>query len=245
MNGDKPHFERIGQRLIHRDVLSALRAAILDGTLQPGERIVEADIAEQMDISRGPVREALAELEEEGLVVRRAYKGTFVATYSARHVRELYSLRALLEGYAARLAAVRVQPEDIEKLESLVNSMKEAGDAGDIDTLVEKDIQFHREICRLSDHDLLIQMWNKLVSRTRLFLTLANLVYFTHDHMVGTHYPTLEALRNADPDLAEKTIKEPMIKGGEVMARGMEEETDGRMRKDRVTELWEQALTSY
>ena len=209
--------------MIHHDVLSSLRAAILDGTLKAGERIVEAELANQMGISRGPIREALGELEEEGLVVKYAYKGTFVASFSARDVREIYSLRCLLEGYAARLAAMRIQSEDIERLESIISSMEEAADAAKLDMLVERDIQFHREICRLSDHGLLFPTWTKLVSRVRLFLTLADQVYFTPEHIVGTHYPTMEALRKRDPDLAEKTSKEPIIEVGETVARGVEE----------------------
>ena len=225
MSGGKPHFEKIIQRSIRYDVLSSLRAAILDGTLKAGAHLIEAELANQMGVSRGPIREALAELEEEGLVVKYAYKGTFVASFSARDVREIYSLRCLLEGYAARLAAVRIRPKDIERLESIINSMEEAADAGDLDMLVERDIQFHREICRLSGHSLLFATWSKLASRVRLFLTLADQVYFTPDYIVGTHYPTMEALRKRDPDLAEKTIKEPIIEVGETVARGVEEET--------------------
>ena len=242
MKDNIPHFEKIKQRLTRHDVLSSLRAAILDGTLKAGERILEGKIADQMGVSRGPVREALTELEEEGLVVKYPYKGTFIASFSARSVREIYSLRCLLEGYAARLAAVRVQPEDIERLENIVRQMKEAADSGNLDMLVEKDIQFHRELCRLSGHELLFRAWSRLVSRVRLFLTLADQAYFAPDYIVGTHYPTLEALRKRDPDLAEKTIKEPIIEVGETVARGMEEETQGEMQKDRITELWENVL---
>lgn len=242
MSGDSPHFEKIKQRVIRYDVLSSLRAAILDGTLKAGDHLIEAEIAEQMGVSRGPIREALAELEEEGLVVKYAYRGTFVASFSARDVREIYSLRCLLEGYAARLAAVRIQPENIEMLEDILNSMEKAADAGNLDVLVEKDIRFHRAICQLSDHSLLFQTWSKLVSRVRLFLTLADQVYFTPDYIVGTHYPTMEALRKRDPDLAEKTIAEPIIEVGETVARGMEEKTGGEIQKDRITELWENVL---
>lgn len=218
-----PHFEKIRQRLICHDVLSSLRAAILDGTLKAGERINESEIAKQMGVSRGPLREALAELEEEGLVVRYPYKGTFVASFSAQDVREIYSLRCLLEGYAARLATVNANSQDIERLESIVKQMEETVRGGQLDLLVEKDIEFHHELCKLSGHKLLLQTWGKLLSRVRLFLTLADQVYFDPDYIVSTHYPTLEALRKGDPGLAERTIKEPIIVVGETVARSLED----------------------
>lgn len=242
MDLDKSVFGEIRQRPTYQEVLSSMRTAILSGRLKAGERIVEAQIAEQMSISRGPVREALLELEAEGLVLKRPYKGTYVATFSARDIREIYSLRGLLEGYAARLAACRVQPADIARLEGIVARMRETADAEELDTFVETDIEFHREICRLSHHQLLLQSWTNLVSRVRLFLTLADQVYFTTEHIIGTHLPTLEALRAGDPDLAEKTIKGPIIEVGETVARGVERDTNGQMEKDRVTELWENVL---
>lgn len=242
MNLERPPFSQIRHRSTHHSVLASLRAAILDGTLKAGERIVEADIARQMNISRGPVREALLELEAEGLVCKRPYKGTFVATFSARDIREIYSLRGLLEGYAARLAACRVQSADIARLEAIVEQMREAAGGETDDGFVEADIAFHREICRLSGHHLLLQSWTNLVSRVRLFLTLADQYYFTTRYLLDTHLPTLEALRARSPDLAEKTIKEPIIEVGETVARGLGQDANRQMEEDRVTELWENVL---
>lgn len=222
MLANSPHFAHIKQRLVHYDVLSSLRAAVLDGTLAAGDHIVETEIAARLGISRGPVREALAELEQEGLVVKYPYRGTFVASFSAHDVREIYSLRALLEGRAARLAATRVQPEDVDRLQAVNDAMQEAGDAGLLHTLVEQDIEFHRQICQLSGHALLLRTWSQLVSRVRLFLTLADQVYFAPEYIVGTHRPTVAALRKGDPDLAQKSIEEPIIEVGETVARHME-----------------------
>lgn len=229
-------FEKIKQRLLRHDVLSSLRAAILDGTFKPGERLNENKIAKQMGVSRGPIREAIMELEEEGLVILVPHKGAFVVAFSADDVREIYSLRCLLEGYAAKLAAKSVSDQDIKRLEMIVRGMEEAVSKNRLDMLVEKDLEFHRELCKLSGHKLLLQTWDKLFSRIRLFLTLADQVYFEPNYIVGTHYPTIEALRKGDPDLAARTIKQPIIEVGETVAQAMEEETpeDKRARADLI-----------
>ena len=82
-----------------------IREAILQGRLKPGQRILEADMAQELGISRAPIREAIRQLESEGLVVSRAHRGTYVTTLSSQDAREIFSLRAALEGLAIMLVA--------------------------------------------------------------------------------------------------------------------------------------------
>ncbi|MEM3631857.1 MAG: GntR family transcriptional regulator [Conexivisphaerales archaeon] len=234
-------FEKIKQRLLRHDVLSSLRAAILDGTFKPGERLNEKEIAKQMGVSRGPIREAIMELEEEGLVILVPHKGAFVVEFSADDVREIYSLRCLLEGFAAKIAAKNINDQDIKRLEAIIKEMEEAVSKNRLDILVEKDLEFHRELCKLSKHKLLLQTWDKLFSRVRLFLTLADQVYFEPNYIVSTHYPTIEALRKGDSDLAARTIKQPIIEVGEAVARAMEKETSEDKRA-KVDLIWKSLL---
>jgi DNA-binding GntR family transcriptional regulator len=201
--------------------LSSLRAAILEGTFQAGERLIETDLAEQLGTSRGPVREALKELSREGLVDIQPYKGAVVRTFSASDIEEIYELRNLLEGYATRMAVEKATPADIDRLQELYDEMQAIADAGDLSALVEKDIEFHREICRVSGNTRLQVIWSSLASQVRLFLVLADQVFFEPDFIVGTHTDTMKAFRTRDPDLAERAVEMHMLEVGQTIARAL------------------------
>jgi DNA-binding GntR family transcriptional regulator len=110
----------------------AIRRAILDGTLAPGERIIEQRLAAVLDVSRTPVREALQKLERENLVVRSGRSMT-VRTYSAEEVRDIYELRAHIESFAARLAAERITEREIAELRGMQDRLDAAVAADDGD----------------------------------------------------------------------------------------------------------------
>jgi DNA-binding GntR family transcriptional regulator len=124
----------------------AIRRAILDGTLAPGERIIEQQLAAKLDVSRTPVREALQKLEREDLVERSGRSMT-VRTYTADEVRDIYDLRAHLESFAARLAADRITPRELAELRTAQDR---------IDAAVEADAggepERRREPARLNQH---------------------------------------------------------------------------------------------
>jgi DNA-binding GntR family transcriptional regulator len=197
---------KISQRLIRDSVLSSLRAAILDGAFQPGEHLVETELAERLGTSRGPVRDALKELAQEGLVVISPYKGAQVATFSAQDIKEICALRSLLEGYATRKAVERATPCDIEHLQKILDEMQDLADVDDRSALVEKDIEFHQEICRLAGNERLFKVWSLLASQVRLFLILTDQVFFDADFIVTAHASIMEGICNKDPEAAEKAI---------------------------------------
>ena len=124
-----------------------IREAILDGRLDPGSRLKEEELARELGISRTPVREALLMLQAEGLIETVPNRGAVVRTHDAEDLIDLYQLRALLEGYAARQAAARVTDEEIGLLrESCDRFDKIAGD--DFRELVKENLLFHRAIHR-------------------------------------------------------------------------------------------------
>jgi DNA-binding GntR family transcriptional regulator len=214
-------LRRITQRLIRDDVLSSLRAAILEGQFEAGERLVETDLAGQLGTSRGPVRDALKELSREGLVDIHAYRGAVVKTFSARDIEEIYELRNLLEGYATREAVEKATAADIERLQTIYDEMQAFADADDLAALVEKDVEFHREICRTSGNTRLLEMWSSLASQVRLFLVLADQVFFEPNFIVSTHTDTMEAFRTGDPDLAERAVEKHMFDVGRTIAQAL------------------------
>jgi DNA-binding GntR family transcriptional regulator len=105
------------------EAYAAIRRAILEGALRPGERIVEQQLAERLNMSRTPVREALLKLERENLVARTG-RGMAVRTYSVDEVRDIYDLRALIEGYAARMACERITDAQITALERVEEDLE-------------------------------------------------------------------------------------------------------------------------
>ncbi len=136
----------------------AIRTAILDGDYGAGDRLPEEDLAELVGVSRTPVREALRRLAAEGIVEFQPNRGAFVAELSTREVREVFDLRAVLEGFAARLAARDVTPGDLDKLRALADEMEQlaASEAADrLDRIAELNTQFHAHVVQVADNRLL------------------------------------------------------------------------------------------
>jgi DNA-binding GntR family transcriptional regulator len=213
--------------LVRDDVLSSLRDAILDGTFRAGEHLIEKELAEQLGTSRVPVRDALKELSREGLVAIHPFRGAVVATFLAEDIREIYTLRILLEGYATRLATEKATDQDIECVQQIHEELRDIVERGDLAALVLTDFKFHQEICRLSGNKRLLEAWSTLGSQTRLVMTLADQVYFEPSFILETHVPIVEALHNRDPDAAEKAVTFHLGEAAELIVEKMEN-TDAR-----------------
>jgi len=201
-------------RNMAEQIATALRQAIAAGKLRPGARLPEVQIAREMGTSRAPLREALIQLEREGLVVRRPNRGTFVADLTEDLVREVASLRGTLEGFAASLAVKRMTREDFERLETILKEMLAVARRGDFPHMVERDYQFHEYIMRASGHRLLYETWVGMDRKIRVYLSATNLMYADMKAVVHGHLPILQALRRRDPRRAGRVMAEHM---GEVL----------------------------
>jgi DNA-binding GntR family transcriptional regulator len=201
-------------RNMAEQIATALRQAIAVGRLRPGTRLLEVQIAREMGTSRAPLREALIQLEREGLVVRQPNRGTFVADLTEELVREVASLRGVLEGFAASLAVKRLTPADFERLETILREMSAAARRGEFPRMVEWDYQFHEYIMRASGHRLLYETWVGMDRKIRIYLAATNLMYRDMKSVVDGHMPILQALRRRDPQRASRVMGEHM---GEVL----------------------------
>jgi DNA-binding GntR family transcriptional regulator len=151
-----------------------LRDAILIGSLQPGERLVEEDISQGMHTSRGPLREALRQLEQEGLVVSFPYRGSFVTHISTVELREvLVPIRATLEGFGFAQAIDNLTEGDFAQLDGVVAHMEGAVRAGDIVSLVEDDVAFHGLVMSRCGQPHATQLWGTIAPRMRAY-------FYTH-----------------------------------------------------------------
>ena len=182
----------------------ALRERVLAGAFAPGERLIEAAIARQLGISRGPVREALAKLREEGLVRDEPRRGWFVADLTAEDVGEIYEVRSAIESRAARVIATRRDDDAFARLEDLVEELRAAAAADDRGRFAELDFGFHEELTRLSHNSRLHRVFltQAGVLRTLLRLEITT-QYASLDGILAEHEHLLGEILSRDPARAE------------------------------------------
>ncbi|KAA0549865.1 GntR family transcriptional regulator [Bacillus sp. BGMRC 2118] len=199
---------RIDHRTLSDDVATLIRKMILNGTLKPGERINQVQLAEQMEISRGPLREALRLLQNEGLVKHETNKGAFVTTLSHQDVYEIYTLRALLEGEAARLGASKLTKKNFRQLHYYLEEFAEALEDKDLEREAKVDISFHQMIVRSCGHQRLISMHQQLDTQVgAMFYTVANNLPKRAGEVVENHKLLLEVLQGGNDDDIQEVIK--------------------------------------
>ena len=202
-------------------VFDMLCDAIVEGTLPPGERMPEAQLARALDVSRMPVREALARLEHRHLVERDANGTCVVARWDRRMLREVATLRGALEGLVASLAAGRLLAEDVDHLQGLIVQMERAVERGDHERLIRLDIAFHSHIWSCAGHHLLQEMLEGLRPQVRYFMYITRPGdEETYPH---THQEVVDVLRAGDAVRAEAVIREHILTTAErAIAKSME-----------------------
>lgn len=163
-------FLPLRQRTTPESVYEVLRTAILNHDLKPGDQLREAHLALSLGISRGPLRESLSRLEEEGLVTRIPFRGAFVAEVSAEKIGEIAAVRVMVEPQAAVLAMPSLRENDGELILGAVQRMRAAADAGDIGASVDTHMDFHRLFYEYSGNGVLLDLWRGWESQLRLFL---------------------------------------------------------------------------
>lgn len=154
-------------------VTEQITQAIVRGEFEPGQRLVETALAEQLGVSRSPVREAFHQLEQLGLVEKQPYRGVFVSSLTQDDVRELYTVRGPLEGLAARLLAVGDHERAAADLREILDRMDQAATDGDARRVMELNADFHDALISLTEHDLLREIWSTVGNRMRRFLYLS------------------------------------------------------------------------
>ena len=202
-----PVFTRQKRATLTNRALKEIRDAIRTGKLRPGDRLIEMQLAEEMQISRFPIREALRYLEKEGLVETKPFKGTHVARFTEQDMEELYSLRSSLEELAVRILIENLDEKKILKLETIIQSMQKASHTGNLDQMISEDLRFHQTVCELSGHRKLLVVWRTLESQLQVFLNIEKDFFETTYQYVSTHNPIMEAIKNRNTETAEKAIR--------------------------------------
>lgn len=206
-----PKSER-SPRTLADQVYVDVRRDIVSGRLAPGARVVELEIAASMGTSQGPVREALQRLEREGLVARQQHSATFVTPIARDEMYEIFCIRRLIEGFAARRTAVRITDAQIDHLHELVERMREAGRRDDMLAMTDDDLRFHRLICQWSESATLLREWDPLYSQIQRFVVATNKEFFgTVLAVAETHVPIVQAFRARDVDMVSRVVQEHVM----------------------------------
>jgi DNA-binding GntR family transcriptional regulator len=186
---------------------NATKSAILSLKLKPGDPLVETDLAQQLGISKTPVRDALMELEREGFVTKVPFKGTYVTEITLKDVCEAFQVRAVLEGLAARLAAPLFSAEELEEAEKILAAAEAALAEGDIVLCSEHGRQFHNLIINKADNQRLQSITRNLDDHLQRFRLLSDQISGRLNKSLKEHRKVLEALRRRDPIAAEKAMQ--------------------------------------
>ena len=201
-----PTLGPIEQTPLRTQVAERIRGAIVTGRLRPGEALTETALAEQLNVSRAPIREAIQDLENEGLVETVAYRGKRVKPLTVREVSEIREMRQHFEVMAVR--RIVQQGMEVEALKAPCRAMEEAASAGDREALVAADEAFHRTLIRLSDHQLLAQLWAGLYPRIHQIMSLRTDQDVDLRDIAGTHPPIVDALEAHDVERAVRLVSE-------------------------------------
>jgi DNA-binding GntR family transcriptional regulator len=192
------------------EVVKKLRREILIGNIKPGERILEQEISAKMRTSRGPVRDALIQLEHEGLVVREPNHSAVVASMSIDDVEEVCSLRLSLEFLALRYAMDRTQEEDYQRLFAAVDALHEALQKDfSLQQAVDLDLHFHEELVKSSRHNRVISMWQSIRPQIWFLVFSRNAFAIENfEESVRSHRQLVEDIRARNVESARRNLQD-------------------------------------
>lgn len=210
-----PGFASIERPDLVAMVESQLQQAIVEGRLPPGARIVEAEMARQMGVSRAPVREAARRLESQGLLVSRPRHGFAVRGLSLKQINDLFEVRIGLEMLATRLACQAASTDQLAQLQARVNHMVEQAPRLAQAERVALDLGIHLAISELSGNDYLHRLFSNMQTEIRMILAFTEGSYQDPLLIARSHEPVVEAILRRDADAAEAALRHHLIEGQE------------------------------
>ena len=197
----------LSRSVLREQVKELIIQRILDGTYQPGQRVVELTLTQELGVSQAPVREALRDLEAMRFIESQPYRGARVRQVTREELAAMYPVRAVLEELAGQMAAPGIGDAILARLEEELRSMRDAAGCGDRHDLLVHDARFHGLIVAAAGNAALLDCWSGL--RIEAY-TLVSLVKSHHDlaAIAGTHEPILDALRQRDGTLTGKVLRQ-------------------------------------
>lgn len=217
----------IVKRTLWEQIADALRDDIIRGKIMPGERIVEEEIAEKFHVSRGPVREALRHIEEEGLIIYESHKGCTVREISYEEMQEKYLVRSTLEILAVRLIAGNLSEEYEEEMKDCLKEMDDAAKEKDVYRILCLDEEFHSCIVKAAKCDTLYKVWAMLrESNIRAHYTLEAESIIPFDVIRKNHEVLLKGLKELSVEETSRLIEEHYMIVPEVLHEKLNQKND-------------------
>lgn len=196
-----------GINTLRGQAYTAIKEAILSLHFKPGTPLIEDELAEQLGISKTPVRDALIELERDGLVVRIPYKGTYVSEISERDAQEIFELRAVLEGLAGRLAVASLTSGALDEAEAILDACEAALEAGRLGEASGLGEQFHRLVLGHAANQRLQTFLEMLDEQTRRLRQISNRGVGRLEKSAAEHRQIMAALREGDPEKVDLAFR--------------------------------------
>lgn len=212
---------------LREKILETIREAILKGTLKAGEKVAEPELAERFGISRTPIREAFRQLESEGYLTVIPRKGAVVTSLSERDVEEFYAIKSILEGYAARIAAGRLNDREIERLNTINDRLEQLAREGDVKTFFRVHNEFHELFIKASGNNKLLDLIGQLMMKFNRLRMASLSLPGRMEVSVQEHRKIIQAFRAQDGEEADRIVSKSAAYGGQVLIQSMARE-EGR-----------------
>ncbi len=211
---------RLEKTSLRQQALSALRRAITSGELPPGTHLVETELSDALQISRGTLREAMRQLQQEGLITTGDRGRLSVRHLDAKEIRDIFHVRAALEALAAReLCALPDRAGAVAVLRNSVEEMQRWA-ASNLEDRIEADLKFHRTMGQLTGNQTLVHSWSSLEGSIRMSIMYAGVDRAIKNMDVKRHSELVDAIETGDADTAETAIHDHMTAAANVLVEG-------------------------
>lgn len=218
----QPHQSPLGPQAALPDrVYELLKRRILTCVLPPGQRLNEKEIAEELRVSRTPLREALNRLGQERLIVRTPYAGYIVAPITEATVHELCELRAMLEAESAALAAERAAPEELQRIQAAIELHYRPGDRATYEAYLDSNLVFHKEVARASHNNRLLEMVMTVLNELQRPLYLGLDIGLDAKAATQEHVVLFAAIKAGKADRAREIHRKQIVSAGDRMLKAM------------------------
>ena len=212
---------RLEKTSLRQQALTALRRAITTGELPPGMHLVETDLSEALHISRGTLREAMRQLQQEGLISVTGERGRLsVRHLDAKEIKDIFNVRAALESLAAReRCALPDRADAVAILRNAVREM-ERWAVANLEDRIEADLKFHRTMCQLTGNETLVHSWTSLEGSIRMSIMFAGVDRAIKNMDATRHSELVDAIDSGDADTAETAVRDHMAAAANVLVEG-------------------------
>jgi len=208
---DQEKLQLLGRSALPDRISNLLRNSIVNGRIPPGTRLIERQLAEDLNISRVPIREALIQLEIEGLITSR-HNGRYVIEISEKDIHQLFEVRLALEKMAVILATQNTSPERAKDLRERMQAMRDASARKDITSYVEHDFEIHQLIWHQAENHYLKDALKTLIGPIYMFI-VDNSSFFGWEETLELHEDLITSINSGDVHAAEESIERHMNDG--------------------------------